>query len=79
MSANTVEERKVMIDKLQECGYPLIWIVYIIEDVVDFDKETKGLTHEEKIEKIKKHRCISYMRDSDVKHLFPSNKEESIA
>ncbi len=72
---NTVEERRVMGDRLLECGYPLILIVYIIDEVVDFDKETKDLTHEEKIEKIRKHRWISFMRDSDVRHLFPSTKE----
>lgn len=80
MSTNTVEERRVMIDKLQECGYHLTYIVYIIDEVVNFDKETRGLTHQQKFDKIKNHRWLSKFRDIDVKHLFPSiNNEEVIA
>lgn len=55
---NTVQERSRMIPKLQKAGYPLSYIVYVIDEVVDFDKKTKGLSFDEKLNEIKKHRWL---------------------
>jgi len=47
--SNTLEERDAMIDMAQGAGYHITHIVHIIDYMVDFDKETKGMPRDKKL------------------------------
>ena len=56
--SSTMQERDYMIDKSIQAGYHLSYTMYIMEEMIDFIKNNKGKTINEKMELLKKDRWL---------------------
>jgi hypothetical protein len=65
---NTIEERHVMAYKAMGAGYHLTYIVNIIENMVDFDKATTGMSREKKLKLLEEDSHLSgeYFKRNDT-------------
>jgi hypothetical protein len=56
--SSTMQERDDMIEKSVKVGYHLSYTMYIMEEMVDFIKNNKGKSVDEKMELLKKDRWL---------------------
>ena len=56
--SSTMQEREDMIEKSSKAGYQLSYTMYIMEEMIDFIKNTKGKSVDEKFELLKKDRWL---------------------
>lgn len=56
--SSTMQEREDMIEKSNKAGYHLSYTMYIMEEMIDFIKNTKGKTVDEQMELLKKDRWL---------------------
>jgi hypothetical protein len=56
--SSTMQERDDMIEKSAKAGYNLSYTMYIMEEMIDFIKNTKGKSIDEKMELLKTDRWL---------------------
>lgn len=56
--SSTMKERDDMIEKSSKAGYQLSYTMYIMEEMIEFIKNTKGKSVDEQMELIKKDRWL---------------------
>lgn len=56
--SSTMQERDDMIEKSSQAGYQLSYTMYIMEEMIEFIKNTKGKSVDEQMELIKKDRWL---------------------
>lgn len=56
--SSTMAEREDMMQKSCEAGYDLSYTMYIMEEMIDFIKKTKGKSVSEKMELLKQDRWL---------------------
>jgi hypothetical protein len=56
--SSTMQEREDMIEKSIKVGYHLSYTMYIMEEMIDFIKNNKGKSVDEKMELLKKDRWL---------------------
>ena len=56
--SSTMQEREDMIEKSNKAGYHLSYTMYIMEEMIDFIKNTKGKTVDEQMELLKQDRWL---------------------
>lgn len=76
--SSTIQERKDMIEKSNQAGYSLSYTMYIMEEMIDFIKNTKGKSTDEQLELLKKDRWLgtSYFLPHAKQWLQLCNNEE---
>lgn len=77
--SSTMAERDDMIDKSNKAGYSLSYTMYIMEEMIDFIKNTKGKAVEEQLELLKKDRWLGteYFLPNAEKWLNLCNTKEN--
>lgn len=75
---STMQEREDMMEKSVKAGYHLSYIMYIMEEMIDFIKNNQGKSIDEKMELLKKDRWLgtSYFLPHAKQWLQLCNNEE---
>jgi hypothetical protein len=76
--SSTMQERELMMEKSSQAGYSLTYTMYIMEEMIDFIKSTKGKPVEEQLETLKKDRWLgtTYFLPNARKWLEVCSNEE---
>ena len=76
--SSTMQERDDMIEKSAKAGYDLSYTMYIMEEMIDFIKNTRGKSIDEKMELLKMDRWLgtSYFLPRAKQWLQLCNNEE---
>lgn len=76
--SSTMQERDDMMEKSNKAGYHLSYTMYIMEEMIDFIKNTQGKTVEEQLELLKQDRWLGthYFQPHAKKWLELCQKEE---